>query len=615
MRKEAVLSISLLTAGKKPELEKCLKSLLPLVQAVPSELIIVDTGCDRENRRLIERYATKIVDFAWCSDFAKARNAGLEKASGEWFLYLDDDEWFEDVSEIILFFETGEYKKYESAMYIQRNYENRRGTSYEDAPVGRMIRLDPEVRFVYSIHECFNRKVGKTKYFQCYVHHYGYVYDNREEKLRHARRNIIPLLEEHRKNPENLRHVLQLTQEYGCLEDYRESIAIGEEGIRNFNGGDSEQLFYWNSIIVSNLKGYLLSDKYDMVVEQGEKYLQSEYLNPLSQAYILVLMAQGFRGCGDDDDVIVCVDNYLQIRDNYEKNPEPFRSCASAVTANCFTVNILMAALNTGLNAALRLMDWERILRWCRRIPFETERLCLDKAVIIGVTEGLWETKGKNLELCRKVCDTIVVYPRIAEIMRVSFENRLTDAEGIDRLNVLNEMIRLPAEEWFWEKDLEIQQAVAKNRNDIWELFFQYANAQLVWAELVKGKPEKEVPYFKKNSFLTALTILELKKGLEEEDYHGVPVLLKKILDLKPTWAEPIRFCLNDIQELLSARTNPQLQEKKLLAEKVKQEVRILITQGRKQEAIQILQQLQPMVPEDEEVKELLEDTAKNRNG
>ena len=58
---------------------------------------------------------------------------------------------------------------------------------------------------------------------------------------------------------------------------------------------------------------------------------------------------------------------------------------------------ILMAALNTGLNAALRLMDWERILRWCRRIPFETERLCLDKAVIIGVTEGLWETKGKNL--------------------------------------------------------------------------------------------------------------------------------------------------------------------------------------------------------------------------
>ena len=33
-------------------------------------------------------------EFKWCDDFAKARNAGLEKCTGEWFMYIDDDEWF-----------------------------------------------------------------------------------------------------------------------------------------------------------------------------------------------------------------------------------------------------------------------------------------------------------------------------------------------------------------------------------------------------------------------------------------------------------------------------------------------------------------------------------------
>lgn len=608
MKKETVLTISLLTAGKRPELIKCLESLQPLIQTIPSELIIVDTGCDKDNRQLIERYATQVVDFTWCNDFSKARNAGLEKASGEWFLYMDDDEWFEDVSELICFFKTGEYKKYGYAMYIQRNYDDRQGSTYEDAPVGRMIRLEPGVRFIYSIHECFNKGVGKTKYLQCYVHHYGYVYDNQEDKLSHARRNIVPLLKEHKMNPTNLRHVLHLTQEYGCLGDYQKSIDIGEEGVNNFKGGDSEQIFYWNSIVVSNLKGYLLLNQYNMVVEQGEKYLQSKHLNLLSRAYIMVLMAQGFRGCNIDEKVITCVDEYLQIRDNYMINQEPFLDCASSVTANCFTTNILMTAINTGLNAALHIGDWDRILKWCGYIPFDSDRLCLDKTLVVRTTEGLWETKDKDRELCRKVCDTIVVYPQIAEIMRISFENKLNDEDNIVRMEVLKEIIGLPAEEWFWKNDLEIQQSVGNGRTDIWELFFQYADIQFAWVELMRESQEDELPYKESKAFLAALTIDELRTRLTGENYQEIPSLLKKLLEWKPLWTEPIRYCLNDIRGLLTARTNPQVQEKELLAEKIKQQIRILIAQSRKQEAVEILQQLQLMVPEDQEVKELMQE-------
>ena len=47
---------------------------------------------------------TRVVQFTWCDDFSKARNAGLEKARGQWFLYLDDDEWFIDTKEITVHF-------------------------------------------------------------------------------------------------------------------------------------------------------------------------------------------------------------------------------------------------------------------------------------------------------------------------------------------------------------------------------------------------------------------------------------------------------------------------------------------------------------------------------
>ncbi len=64
---------------------------------------MTDTGCDTEVRNLIQRYSDNIIDFNWIQDFA-ARNAGLMRAKGLWFMYLDDDEWFDDTTDIIDFY-------------------------------------------------------------------------------------------------------------------------------------------------------------------------------------------------------------------------------------------------------------------------------------------------------------------------------------------------------------------------------------------------------------------------------------------------------------------------------------------------------------------------------
>jgi len=92
-----VLSISLMSNGKKNTVRRCLDSLIPVMEAVPSELIIVDTkgGVPNDSVEIAREYTDKIYPFVWCDDFAAARNVCFKHARGEWFLFQDDDEVFE----------------------------------------------------------------------------------------------------------------------------------------------------------------------------------------------------------------------------------------------------------------------------------------------------------------------------------------------------------------------------------------------------------------------------------------------------------------------------------------------------------------------------------------
>ena len=102
------LTISILVSNRKDTVPKCLESLRPLLEQVESELIITDTGCDDDLVEFMRQYTDNIVKFKWCKDFAAARNVGLDMAKGQWFMFIDDDEWFEDVSELIAFFKSEE---------------------------------------------------------------------------------------------------------------------------------------------------------------------------------------------------------------------------------------------------------------------------------------------------------------------------------------------------------------------------------------------------------------------------------------------------------------------------------------------------------------------------
>ena len=211
--KDIKVTITMLVSNRKDTIRKCMDSIKPILEQVPSELIVVDTGSTDGSMDIVREYTDRIVKFEWCNDFSKARNAGLEGASGEWVMSLDDDEWFDDVSEIVDFFNTGEYKKYNRAIYVARNYTDLEGRDWSDSNAGRMVKRFPETRYVGRVHEYLGPIMNPTKFFNAFVHHYGYAYQSEEEHRKHAGRNISLMELELAESPEDMRIIPQMVQE------------------------------------------------------------------------------------------------------------------------------------------------------------------------------------------------------------------------------------------------------------------------------------------------------------------------------------------------------------------------------------------------------------------
>ena len=356
MSEKLLLTISILISNRPDTVEKCLKSLNSLRKKVPSELILVDTGCGEQVREMIEPYADEIIDFEWCNDFAKARNAGLKRAKGEWFMYLDDDEWFENTDEIEDFFVSGLYKEYNYAYYIVRNYMNLQGTSYSDGTVGRMIHLLPGVEFVHTIHEAFSFVQGPVIRFRSYAHHYGYAFATQEDKIRHFKRNIDLLESEHAKNPMVLRHNNQLAQEYNGLCEWEKSIAICDEGIKT--GANSESnLHFLNGLFVNIVRCNLYLKNYEKAVEQGERYLGEAGLNDLARAGIYAYLTRAYFEMERYEDSIAAAEKYKVYYEKQKKDPDIYVIHENVLLSFCFQEEGVCGTFGTAVRAAIAMKD------------------------------------------------------------------------------------------------------------------------------------------------------------------------------------------------------------------------------------------------------------------
>lgn len=402
-----------------------------------SELILTDTGCGEEVRSIIEEYTDHIIDFEWCRDFSKARNLGLQQAKGEWFLFLDDDEWFDDVSDIIEFFNSGEYKKYGMAIYYQRNYTDEQGLDYEDLAVGRTIKLEKDIHFEYTIHECFNRVPGKTKILKAFVHHYGYVYKSEKDRIAHSERNVSLLLMEHEKNPANLKHILQLVQEYNAIEKYEESLKMALKGIEYDKKGIATQAFCRNSLFVNVIDCYIRNEKYKEIIEIGNRYLKEENLDDLSKAIIYFRLAASYYETKEYAKALESVREYWKRYECQQKQPDVYIAYITNITSAAFRPGYLNILICIAVRICIAIEDYAQANIWLERLNIEDKNLILMNIMVDEIINVFPDTKGEAHDYVLSMCNKLLKRKELENYIITLIEKKCHEKENVPKEEVL----------------------------------------------------------------------------------------------------------------------------------------------------------------------------------
>lgn len=312
---EVILSIGMIVKNEEKHLENCLSALKRFMDQVSCELIIVDTGSTDRSKEIALKYTDKVYDFEWINDFAAARNFGLKKAKGKWFMFLDADEYMdEDCSEMVSFFNMPElYERYNSASYIIRNYGNKVSKNAIDFLGSRLIKLTPEVEFKGKIHEYLPYR-NPHGYFGTVFHHYGYLTNDPYYIKKKKERNLPLIMENHKEHPENIVIIGQLID---CLDDKKEKLKYIEKGLSFID--KPENSFYINSFLIRVMRVYMSLKNYEKSLEICDKFFEKkENENSVSKLCFYLGKSSNYIALDEYESAVENLEKYFEAYHEYK---------------------------------------------------------------------------------------------------------------------------------------------------------------------------------------------------------------------------------------------------------------------------------------------------------
>lgn len=438
MKKKYTLTISILASNRKDTFPKTLESIKPILDNVSSELIIVDTGCDEEMLAFIRKYTDKIVKFQWCNDFSKARNAGLERSQGEWFMFLDDDEWFDDVSELISFFNSDEKNKYGYGRYIVRNYRNLQGSEWSNFYAGRIFKLNKGTKFVDIIHERPIEVSGPVKQFSAFVHHYGYAHQTEESRLAHRERNLALLHAQVEASPTLARHFVHLVQEYCSAKDYAKAFELAEWGINSADMSDINNLKDVPGLYAVRVWALENQSRWKEVLECAGTYLSSRYCNKLCEATLCGMCATAACNLGRYEECIEYAKRFFDIADILRKDVDKVSSMSTIILVYALDEENYVRIKKVALKAVFLMKDIATFLKLSggvsaderiRQIPLARWMVKIDEWSAGAKVKELIETK----QAFDVMCEADHLHKRYFDMV---FEEALCYRRKIDGITV-----------------------------------------------------------------------------------------------------------------------------------------------------------------------------------
>ena len=213
------------------------------VKDAADELIVVDTGSTDNTLKLAARFTHRIYRYPWRDDFAAARNFALSKASGDWIIFLDADEYFlpEGSRALRQVLERAWQSPLPTGL-ISPMWDVRRGREKEHLShcvVQRIYRRLPWLRYTGAVHEMLTGlppgAIALDAPRELTLYHTGYTPEKLADKAQRNEKLLTSEIAAGR--PVELQHyylsglALQRKDYRTALQEAKASLAAGERAV------------------------------------------------------------------------------------------------------------------------------------------------------------------------------------------------------------------------------------------------------------------------------------------------------------------------------------------------------------------------------------------------
>jgi glycosyltransferase involved in cell wall biosynthesis len=389
----------MMVKNEEKNLDKCLRSLKPIMDTISSELIVVDTGSEDNTVQIAKMYTDKVYFHKWNNDFSSMRNITINYAKGQWILIIDADEFAEECSEILVFFNSKYINQYNCCNLYVKSIMNENENEYVVSPSPRMFRNDGYFHYEGKIHNTpvFKRPILTLN---TTLIHTGYVSTDNELMDKKFERTSNMLKQELEKDPNNIYYGYQLSVSYAMHKDFKEALEQAEktyEILSKTQLKKDEYIYIYYQLAMSNLNFDSIEN-----YKKAEKYcleglgIEDEHID------LYFCLGKAYMFMNRYEDAIKQYLKYMDLVDNYENLRIRYNGLIEV-----YTINRKEEAYYDISYAYYKLCDYKNCIDYVSEISREKYLKMISKAAITAFIEevnfnGLKEFYNRILEVSEK---------------------------------------------------------------------------------------------------------------------------------------------------------------------------------------------------------------------
>lgn len=163
-----MLSVVVLTKNEENNIVDCLESL-----SFCDEIIIIDDNSNDRTLELLKNFKVKLYERSLNDDFSVQRNFGLEKANGDWVLFIDADERVTPLLKKEILYKIEASGEVSGFYFRRKDYFIGRPLNYGETASIRLLRLVKKSKGFWQgrVHEIMKIS-GKTELMENPIIHY-----------------------------------------------------------------------------------------------------------------------------------------------------------------------------------------------------------------------------------------------------------------------------------------------------------------------------------------------------------------------------------------------------------------------------------------------------------